>query len=146
VVGPEIIARLRAGFGDIIDLYQALIEENAVITAHLPSKFAWWDGGTLDSYLELHRDLLAGRPEGPFHLDPGARVAPDVTMSGFVSICAGVRVEAGARIENSILWPNAVVAPGVSVKNSVVADGCTATSDLTGTAWTSRPAPWRCKT
>ncbi|GAA2738135.1 glucose-1-phosphate adenylyltransferase family protein [Pedococcus aerophilus] len=107
----------------------------------------WRDVGRPESFLQAHRDLLAGRvdvfddadrpvltrfPELPPALvrkgaqvvdslvSPGCDVAGEVVRS---VLGPGVKVAAGARVEDSVLFAGVVVEGGASVATSVLDSG-----------------------
>lgn len=116
----------------------------------------WRDVGTVQSYHQAHRDLLAGTAVD--FTDPGwpvltsanqphpARVEPGATVSGSllggaVTVAGTVRdavvgyrsvVEAGATVEDAVILPEVRIRAGVTVRHAVVATGADVTSDVTG--------------
>jgi NDP-sugar pyrophosphorylase family protein len=111
----------------------------------------WLDIGSPAKYRQGQLDLLAGRVTTPLvpagaapdgrAIAPGARVAPDATVTGPCVIGAGTRVESGARvgpnavlggncvvgagalIEGAILWDDVVVGPGAVLRDCIVGTG-----------------------
>ncbi len=136
VVEPEVLNHIPDGPGDIIAVYQSLIDSGALIKAHLPSGRRWWDAGTLPRYLEIHGELLAGAPGGPFLAAESAEVEQGASLEGWACLGEGAVVESGAVVRNSVLWPGARVLRGVTVDGCVLADGVTVRNDVRGQAVT----------
>ncbi|NIM04281.1 MAG: NTP transferase domain-containing protein [Armatimonadetes bacterium] len=111
-----------------------------------PEDCYWMDIGTVNRYLEAHRDLLAGRiqvsikePEispriwqgkgaqvhpgatliAPVIIGAGATVGPDAEISDTV-IGPGSIIEAGAVVCKSVLWEKVQVGQGARITNSVI--------------------------
>lgn len=133
-LGPEVLAEIPDGPGDIITTYQAMVKKGAPIRAFTAQDLAWWDIGTLNRYLRLHADLLAGRAEGPIMIGAGAKISPGAVIEGWACLNEGAIVEPGAHVKNSVLWPGSKVVSGVRIVDSVLADGVTAERDVTGEA------------
>jgi len=131
-----------------------------------PLEGYWMDLGTLEAYLQAHRDFLDGRgfaldePEWPFitssvsrpptrvektaRLDlafvcGGAVIAGEVVRS---VIGPGAVVEAGAVVRDSVVQPGAVVRAGATVSRAIVDSGATveAGAQVGGQSANSRPA------
>ncbi len=126
VVDPGIFKYIPTGPGDIIDVYQALIDRGEPPAAYVAEKPVWHDAGTRERYLELHRELLAGRDDSSILIDANAHVADSARLEGFACVGSGAMVEPEAVVKDSVLWPNARVARGARVINSVVADNAVA--------------------
>ncbi|MEW5724190.1 MAG: sugar phosphate nucleotidyltransferase [Thermodesulfobacteriota bacterium] len=132
VVSPELIGSIPEGPGDIIPVYQALIEAGARVRAFFVEGAGWWEAGTFESYLNLHAGLLSRREEGPVYMSEWAELGDGSRINGFAALGEGVVVEPGAVVEDSVLWPGARVAAGVKIKGCVLADGATARKDAVG--------------
>jgi mannose-1-phosphate guanylyltransferase len=98
----------------------------------------WIDIGTLDRYLQVHLDLLAGRTGLPLpkatraSLDggrvavgEGARVDPSARFSGNVSLGPRCRVDAGAMLRDCVVLEGARIGPNARVERCVVGPRCT---------------------
>lgn len=131
VLGPEVLAEIPDGPGDIITTYQAMVKKGAPIRAFTAQDPAWWDIGTLNRYLRLHADLLTGRAKGPIMVGAGASISPGAVIEGWACISEGAIVEPGAHVKDSVLWPGSKVVSGVRVEDSVLADRVTAERDVT---------------
>ena len=134
LVDPWVLTRLPDGPGDIIAAYQALIEAGEPVRAMVADDLFWWDAGTLESYLDLHATLLADRAAGTVLTESGWEAAPGARVEGWAALGQGVVLEEGAVVRNSVLWPGARVKAGVTVIDSVLADGAVAEVDTAGAA------------
>ncbi len=142
--GPESEAG-ESGLGDFGEkLIPRLLEHELVVTH--PMEGYWRDAGRPDSYLRLHRDLLADRvdlfgdprwpvlgltpPGPPAHVRAGARiedslVSPGSVVSGTVVrsvLGPGVHVAAGAEVVDSVLFARVQVAQDSFVGSAIVDD------------------------
>jgi len=116
----------------------------------------WIDVGTPEKYMQLHRDLLAGRstwyiPETGVealigercNIDPTAQmigqvvindnctIGPRARVIGPVVIGARCIVGKGSIIEDSVLWHDVWLGSRVKVLSSVIANNCTLSDDST---------------
>lgn len=141
-----------ADYGD--SLVPHLLEHHRVVEHRLPGY--WLDLGTVASYHQAHRDLLAGRsielgdPRWPVLTsvtDPRpVRVdrATELTRSligGGAQVSGTVRdsvigqgcvLEPGCVVEDAVLLDGVVVRSGVTVRRAVVDSGAVVTEDRTG--------------
>ena len=96
----------------------------------------WLDIGNPAKYRQGQLDLLAGRvatdvePLGARNdgrrVAPGARVAPDATLTPPCVIGPGTRVESGARVgPNVVLGADCVVSAGARLEGAILWDGVT---------------------
>jgi len=115
-----------------------------------PCQGYWKDIGTRQRYLELHRDVLAGRcslpvpgtpsrpgvwlGEGvtvppsvqlvpPVALGPGTAVEQGARLGPWVVTGAGCRIGAGAQVSETVLWDRAQVCARVVLRRSVLGFG-----------------------
>ena len=142
------------GLGDFGEhLVPALVERGRVYAAPLTGY--WKDVGRPETYLQAHRDLLAGRidvfdhPDRPV-LSPGvvgppawfgegavvadAMVGPGSRVRGTVRrsvLGPDVEVQTGAVVEDSVLLGSTVVEAGAVVRTAVVDTGCRIGRDAT---------------
>ena len=141
LVDPWVLTRLPEGPGDIITVYQTLIEEGRPVRAMVVDDLFWWDAGTLRSYLGLHAELLALRPAGTVLAGSGSELAPGARVEGWAALGEGVVLEEGAVVRNSVLWPGARVRAGVTVTDCVIADGAVVEAEAVGEALVA-PGQW----
>jgi NDP-sugar pyrophosphorylase family protein len=130
--------------------FPSLIERRETFVAYVYNGY-WIDIGTPDKYIQVHRDIMAGR----FHAEPfleappsRAVVAPDVKLEAGASIegpCfvdGGVLLKAGAhvgpysvvgrqchieeeaRIEGAILWPNTRIGREAVIRDAILGRNC----------------------
>lgn len=114
VINPEIIERIPpAQFHHIIDLYETMAANKERIRAFSVSGCYWCDMGTVEDYLDLHRDLLSGtvagqmmekKPIKGWLIDTAADVDPSAQLKGWGCIGAGASVGPGVSLENCVVW------------------------------------------
>lgn len=88
----------------------------------------WFNIGSRDGYLEVHRTIAedAWRPEyvmaphWPAPVAPDAIIEPGARIAGFSCVGSGARVGANALVENTIVWPGAKIATGSELRNCIV--------------------------
>jgi mannose-1-phosphate guanylyltransferase len=130
--------------------FPSLIERGETFLAYDYPGY-WIDIGTPEKYLQVHRDILAGRfKAAPFRDQPAPRacvsaramVSPEATIESpcFIDDDAvieagariaahsvvghGARVEAKATVDGSILWPGCVVGAGAAIRGSIAGRAC----------------------
>jgi mannose-1-phosphate guanylyltransferase len=121
-----------------------------------PSSGYWMDMGTPEKYLQLQRDLLAGRstwyvPEleagvligegctvdpsaeiiGPVVIGDNCTIGRYVRIVGPVVIDAGCVIGEGSDIGDSVLWHDVRLGSRVKLRSSAVADNCSLNDEST---------------
>ena len=153
VLEPETFGRIPDGVAWSIErqYFPTFIERSETFIGYIDPGY-WLDIGTIDSYVQAHRDLMAQRcPGGPFSgLDPdqvyrsdgcvaqdGAElVGPCFLGSGSVIesgarvgprsvIGSGCRVTSGAIVADTIVWRNTTIAPQAVIRDAVIGEACT---------------------
>lgn len=113
-----------------------------------PENVYWIDAGAPEAYLQLHRDLLAGRTRlyspagtglqrgidcdiaptaeiiGSVIIGNKCHIGKNVKIKGPAVLGAGCIVEEDCIIEDSILWQNVYLGPQSIVYSSIIANGC----------------------
>ena len=109
----------------------------------------WMDAGTPEKYLQLNRDLLAGKSKlystqrdnniqiaggcnihpdseikGPVIIGENCSIGARVRITGPAVIGAGCTILPGSIIEDSVLWHNIRLGPHAKVNCSIVANDC----------------------
>jgi mannose-1-phosphate guanylyltransferase/phosphomannomutase len=133
VMEPEVLAHVPADresdwSGEI---FPKLLEAGAPLYGYRFDGY-WEDVGTLESYRQVHVDVLNREVEieiGAFEVSPGvwlgegAEIDPDVEITGPVLVGDYTRVEAGAELRSyAVLGANVVVKAGAVVERSIVHD------------------------
>ncbi len=126
--------------------FPSLVERGETFVAHVDRSY-WLDIGTPDTYVQAHRDIMAGRCRAyPFagRQEQDPLVSPDATVSATAQleapcfVAGGARIEAGARlaahtvvgrdcvigadaiVEAGILWPRTTLGPGAVVTDAIL--------------------------
>jgi NDP-sugar pyrophosphorylase family protein len=118
------------GPADLIPVCLDIIREGKHrIEALIVDGCAWRDVGTVQSYFEVHRELLSGRtellPDMAVPAD-GRFLAEDVTceegsqLRGFVSVGRRCVLKKNSIIENAILWDDVTIEEGVHIRDAIV--------------------------
>ena len=113
------------------DLFPRMLEMGMPIYGYVADGF-WADIGHLESYLEVHRDILDGKvrvQRSGFELRPGvwigegAEIEPGAVIDGPAYVGENTRVEAGVRIrDHTVLGKGVVVKGGAFLHRAVVHD------------------------
>ena len=131
--------------------FPSLVARGETFVAHVERGY-WRDIGTPASYLQAHRDILAGLcPAPPFVGAPpaedrvvadGATIEAGATLEGPCFVAPGATVRHGARIgagsvvgrsvvvgpdaaiRGAIVWPDTVVGDGAVVRDAIVGHRC----------------------
>jgi len=135
VLSPEILDYLPGDrYADIISLYIELINKGLRLGAWVSREHYWIDIGTPAGYLQVHRDLAAGKFNPSAVLGKavalpctgqGTAVSRDATVEGATAMGNRCRVAEYCRIVDSVLWNDVEVKPGNTLKRCIVADGAT---------------------
>lgn len=124
IVSPEFIRRIPPREKvSVVPIFCAMIRAGAPLGAIVLDDGHWWDLGNRSSYLAVHRDLAAV-PEfahAPW-IDPAARIAVGVEITGATAIGAGSVIGVGARLHDCIVWDGAEIAPGANLERCIVTD------------------------
>lgn len=132
------------------DLFPLMLERGLPIYGHIAPGY-WKDIGTLNEYLNVHRDILSGKVEVGVDgvrrgrlgtdiwlgegstIDPAARLSNSVIIGRGVSVgpraeltdCIigdGCVIGQGARVQGAVLWKNVCVGDQAELKECTVAD------------------------
>ena len=132
VVEPSFLRRIPTRTKiSVIPIFMKMIETGQALGGVVIDDGCWWDLGTREKYLEVHRTLAAApelfAEEGwPVRLDPAAQVAPDARLAGIVAAGPGASIGSGAQVTDCILWEGAQVLPGSVLERCIVTGGRTA--------------------
>jgi len=148
VIEPDVLNRIPPGvkYSFERELFPGMLAEGLPVYAYHSRQY-WMDTGTPEKYLQLHRDLLAGKCEGyEFDRDliagKDCRIHPSVKMTGKIVLgdnCAvepgailngplvlgsRCRIGPGAVVEDSVMWDRVTVGPRASVRGCAIANDC----------------------
>lgn len=125
LVSPAFFQRLRLEKISVIPAFLEMIAQGAALGAVVIDEGEWWDLGTREQYLEVHRTLRAANPEACW-VEPSAQVAPSARLTGATYVGAGATVEAGASLHDCVLWEGTRIASHSSLTRCIVTEGQTA--------------------
>ena len=118
--------------------FPSLVDRGETFVAHVDRGY-WIDIGTPASYMQAHRDLMAGRyAAGPFageaagavRRGPQCRVAAGAELAGPCFLGDGCVVEEGARVgAESVIGAGCAIGPRAVVERSIVWEGTTVEAD-----------------
>jgi NDP-sugar pyrophosphorylase family protein len=118
---------------DLIPICLDIIREGRYrIEALIAEGHAWCDVGTVQSYFEVHRDILThkqpllentGVPGNGIHLAEDVVVEEGVTFSGFASVGRRCVLKRNCSIHNAIIWDDVSIDENAVVKNAIVGRG-----------------------
>jgi NDP-sugar pyrophosphorylase family protein len=119
IVSADFIARIPPATKiSVVPIFCDMIREGAKLGGVVIDEGHWWDLGSREHYLGVHRDLAHDRP-APW-IESSARIASDVQIIGATAIGAGARVGAGAVLRDCLIWDGAEVAPGAQLERCIV--------------------------
>ena len=148
VLEPGVLARIAPEVKVSIEreTFPAMLADGEPVYAYAAYNY-WMDTGTTEKYLQLHRDLLAGKVEG-YEFEDGliagqsARIGKsvkvtgktiagincviedDVTFEGPVVIGDGCTIRRGTRITDSVIWDNVEVGGNATIQSCAIANDC----------------------
>ena len=127
IVQPEFLRRIPAATKiSVVPIFCEMIRVGAKLGGIVIDEGHWWDLGTREQYLAVHRWMF----DVPFQMsdwiDPRAHVSPNALIEGATAIGAKARIGDGARLRDCIVWENAEVAPGAVLERCIVTDGARA--------------------
>jgi NDP-sugar pyrophosphorylase family protein len=138
IVEPEFLCRIPPREKiSVVPIFREMIREGARLGAVVIDEGRWFDLGTRDQILEVHRELANGwthpgiEGRGPW-IDASAEVAPDASILGATAIGAGAKIERGAVVRDSVVWPGAHVGFEAEIERCIVATGFRAEGKLAG--------------
>ena len=130
------------------NIFPALLTQGLPVYAY-SSKGYWIDMGTIESYFQIHRDILEGKcqrykvpvderilPGNGNQIHPTAKITGKVLfahgctvgvharITGPVVIGPGCTIGNETRIENSVVWHDVNIEHNASLIDSVIADNC----------------------
>ncbi|MDD5189882.1 MAG: NDP-sugar synthase [Dehalococcoidales bacterium] len=148
ILSRDILAKIQAGAKVSIEreTFPQLLAEGAPVYGY-PSTDYWMDTGTTEKYMQLHRDLLAGKCEGYRFADDlmaGVKIkihnsvvgtgkvivgnncfiAAGVVLNGPVVIGNNCAISTDTVISDTVIWDNTEVGSSANLRSCVIANDC----------------------
>jgi mannose-1-phosphate guanylyltransferase len=125
LVNSDFVARIPAATKiSVVPIFCDMIRQGAKLGGIVIDEGHWWDLGSREHYLAVHRDLANGKAS-PW-IDSAARVDPSVQLAGATAIGSGARIGAGVVLRDCLVWDDAEVAPGAHLERCIVTSGARA--------------------
>ena len=124
VVQPEFLRRIPAATKvSVVPIFCEMIRTGARLGGIVIDDGKWWDLGTRDQYLAVHRDISDCGSRIADWIDPTAQISPNAIIEGATAIGAHARIGDGAQLRDCLVWENAEVAPGAILERCIVTAG-----------------------
>ena len=124
VVQPEFLRRIPAATKiSVVPIFCDMIRAGARLGGIVIDEGNWWDLGTREQYLAVHRWIADRGLRMADWKHPSAQISPDAKIEGATAVGAGARIGEGAQLRDCLVWENAEVAPGAILKRCIVTDG-----------------------
>ena len=126
LVNPEFFARIPPATKiSVIPIFCDMIRTGARLGGVVIDEGHWWDLGTREHYLDVHRALHIAdcglRIADWIH--PTASVSPSAQITGATTIGPGARIGDGAQLHDCIVWENAEVTAGAVLARCILTPG-----------------------
>jgi NDP-sugar pyrophosphorylase family protein len=119
VVEPAFLARIPAGEKiGVVRIFLEMIRQRAALGGIVVDDGHWWDLGTREKYLDVHRHFAA--IDGAPWIAHDAEISPYAEISGASAIDSRVKIGADCRVVDSILWPGAEIEAASILENCIV--------------------------
>jgi NDP-sugar pyrophosphorylase family protein len=129
LVEPAFLERVPAGQKlSVVPVFVDMIREGARLGGVVVDAGQWWDLGTRDQVLAVHRVLAA---EGAPWVAAGAEVDPSARLAGATAVGKGASVGAGAVLEDTIVWEGARILAGCELRRCIVTAGAVVSGNHT---------------
>ena len=148
IIEPQFIDRIPAETKiSVVPIFLEMIRRGAKLGGIVIDDGHWWDLGTREQYLDVHRFLKTGKriPDtgkeeelsanaenlsgirypvsGLSWIHPTAQVSPRAKIEGATVIGPGAKVGDGAVLTDCIVWENAEIGFGSCLENCIVTAG-----------------------
>ncbi len=123
LMAPEFLARIPAATViSVVPIFCDMIRAGVAVGGVVIDDGEWWDLGTPEQYLAVHRALRkseVGNRNSEW-ITPSANIAPDAQISGATAIGERARIREGARLHDCVVWEDVEVAPGAKLEGCIV--------------------------
>ena len=121
VVNPAFLRRLRLEKRSVIPTFLEMITQGAALGTVVLDSGDWWDLGTRQNYLEVHRTLRAANPAARW-VHPTAQVDSTARLTGATCVGAGAKIGPGAHLHDCILWEGTTIAPDSALTRCILTE------------------------
>jgi len=121
VVNPAFLRRLKLEKLSVIPAFLEMITQGAALGAVVIDEGGWWDLGTREHYLEVHRTLRATDPTACW-VHPTAQVHPTARLTGATCVGAGAKIGPSAHLHDCILWEGTTIAPESALTRCILTE------------------------
>ena len=125
LVNPDFLHRLSLEKISVIPSFLAMIKEGTGLGGIVVDEGGWWELGTREKYLDVHRALRAADPDACW-VHPTAQVAPTARLTGATYIGANAKIGPHAHLHDCILWEGTVIAQESRLTRCIVTENQTA--------------------
>lgn len=119
VVSPAFLRRLKREKRSVVPTFLEMIGAGAALGAIELDAGDWWDLGTREQYLAVHRVLRQADPQACW-VDPTAQIDPSAQLTGATYVGPGASVGPQARLHDCILWEGTHIAPQSDLSGCIV--------------------------
>jgi len=122
VVNPAFFRRLQREKVSVIAPFLDMIAQGAALGAVVVDEGGWWDLGTREQYIAVHRVLRAANPEALW-VHPTAEVDPTARLTGATCVGPEAKIGPGAHLHDCILWEGTTIAQDSRLTRCIVTAG-----------------------
>ena len=131
IVQPEFLRRIPPATKiSVVPIFCDMIRTGAKLGGIVIDEGNWWDLGTREQYLAVHRWIADCGLRIADWIAPSAQISPGAIIEGATSIGANARIGDGAQLRDCIIWENAEVASNAKLERCIVTDGARAEGTL----------------
>ena len=124
IVEAAFLARIAPAMKvSVVPIFREMIRTRAALRAVVVDDGHWWDLGTRERYLAVHRHFRGADKSGNGWIHPTAEIAPGSVIRGSTAIGANVRIGLEAEVEDCIIWDGAEIAKGSVLRECIVTTG-----------------------
>ena len=121
VVNPAFLRRLGLEKLSVIPTFLEMIAQGAALGAVVIDQGGWWDLGTREDYLAVHRALRAADPAACW-VHPSAKVDPTARLTGATCVGADAKIGPAAQLHDCILWEGTTIAQQSTLTRCIVTE------------------------
>ena len=135
LMDTDILELIPGGPADLIPVLIDIVRQgNGKIKSVAANDSAWMDIGTVENYLDAHREILLNHrplidaaliPEGPVFLGKGTQVEQGARLRGFVSTGENCIIKKGCFVKNCVVWDGMTIDENMSFSNAILGNGWT---------------------